>query len=171
MHVKYSLKGFHGAKCTSRQGCLIFWFYSRFQLLGLLVTGSPGLWVHGPLKPAQRALKREGLRGEVKRQSPGAPAPIPLPFPLPAVHASWPLPRWQGSRGLKGRFPFNPKFRKFRLVYKMEQTISGLVRPEYSGPALKVVHFDRCGRTEMSLSIWQNCCPQYRPFVSCLLEQ
>ena len=23
------------------------------------------------------------------------------------------------------------------------------------------------GRTEMSLSIWQNCCPQYRTFVSC----
>ena len=27
------------------------------------------------------------------------------------------------------------------------------------------------GRTEMSLSIWQNCCPQYRSFVSCLQEQ
>ena len=37
---------------VGRQGCLIFWFYSRFQLLGLLVTGSPGLRVHGPLKPA-----------------------------------------------------------------------------------------------------------------------
>ena len=36
----------------------------------------------------------------------------------------------------------------------------GLVRPKYSGPALKVMHFDRSGhfgrlvpRTEMSLSI------------------
>ena len=37
---------------VGRQGCLIFWFYSRFQFLGLLVTGSPGLRVHGPLKPA-----------------------------------------------------------------------------------------------------------------------
>ena len=27
------------------------------------------------------------------------------------------------------------------------------------------------GRTEMSLSICQNCCPQYRTFVSCLQEQ
>ena len=26
-------------------------------------------------------------------------------------------------------------------------------------------------RTEMSLSIWQNCCPQYRSLVSCLQEQ
>ena len=27
------------------------------------------------------------------------------------------------------------------------------------------------GRTEMSLSVWQNCCPKYRSFVSCLQEQ
>ena len=45
----------------------------------------------------------------------------------------------------------------------------GLVRPEYSGPALKVVHSDQT--TEMCLSICQNCCPQYRSFVSCLQEQ
>ena len=48
--LKYSFKGFDGAKCTSDVPCLIFWFYSKFQLLGLLVTGSPGLRVHGPLK-------------------------------------------------------------------------------------------------------------------------
>ena len=41
----------------------------------------------------------------------------------------------------KGSFPFNLKCRKFRLVHQMERTIS-VCRPEYSGPALKVVHFD-----------------------------
>ena len=55
--LKYSLRALTvpNAPVTSlvgRQGCLIFWFYSRFQLLGLLVTGSPGPQVHGPLKPA-----------------------------------------------------------------------------------------------------------------------
>ena len=44
----------------------------------------------------------------------------------------------------KGSFPFNLKCRKFRLVHQMERTIS-VCRPEYSGPALKVVHFDRSG--------------------------
>ena len=36
---------------VGRKGCFIFLFYSRFQLLGLLVTGSPALRVHGPLNP------------------------------------------------------------------------------------------------------------------------
>ena len=49
-----------------------------------------------------------------------------------------------------------------------------LVRPEYSGPALKVSTLTRpvisVGRTEMSLSIWQNCCSQYLFFVSFLQE-
>ena len=44
----------------------------------------------------------------------------------------------------KGSFTFNLKCRKFRLVHQMERTIS-VYRPEYSGPALKVVHFDRSG--------------------------
>lgn len=40
----------------------------------------------------------------------------------------------------------------------------GLVWPEYSGTALKVVHFDLSGQfsdggTEMSLFIWQSWCP------------
>ena len=47
--------------------------------------------------------------------------------------------------------PFNTKLQKFRLVYQMEQIIS-VVLPEYSWPALKVVHFDR---TKISLSVWQ----------------
>ena len=44
----------------------------------------------------------------------------------------------------KGSFPFDLKCRTFRLVHQMERTIS-VCRPEYSGPALKVVHFDRSG--------------------------
>ena len=46
----------------------------------------------------------------------------------------------------------------------------GLVRLEYywstlTSPVISV------GRTEMSLSIWQNFCPQYCSFVSCPQEQ
>ena len=44
--------------------------------------------------------------------------------------------------GRRGSFPFNPKFQKFRLVGTDH---FGLVLPEYWGPALKVVHFHRCG--------------------------
>ena len=43
-------------------------------------------------------------------------------------------------------FPFNPKVRKFRLVHSKGTDHFGFVRPEYSGPALKVVHCDRSGR-------------------------
>ena len=45
--------------------------------------------------------------------------------------------------GHSGRFPFNPKFRKFLFA-------QGLVRPEYSGSAQKVVHFDRSGHFDLS---------------------
>ena len=55
----------------------------------------------------------------------------------------------------QGRFPFNPKFRKFRLVHRLRiQNLVptsngtdhfGLVQPEYSGQALKDVQFDRSG--------------------------
>ena len=49
----------------------------------------------------------------------------------------------------------------------------GLIRPEYSGPALKVFHglVISVGRPEITRSICQNCCPQYRSFVSCVQEQ
>ena len=51
----------------------------------------------------------------------------------------------------------------------------GLVRPKYSGPALKVVHFDRSGylgRSDRNVPFHlKNCCPQYRSFVSSLQEQ
>ena len=43
--------------------------------------------------------------------------------------------------GIGGRFPF----RKFRLVKSNETDHFGLVRPVYSGPALKLVHSDRSG--------------------------
>ena len=44
-----------------------------------------------------------------------------------------------------GRFPFSPKFRKFWLEIKWNAGYFGSVRPEYLGPPLKVVHFDRSG--------------------------
>ena len=60
-----------------------------------------------------------------------------------------------GIHGLKsriqGRFPFNPKFRKFRLVHQMERTNSVWSdRNVNSGPALKVVHFDRSSHFDLS---------------------
>ena len=68
------------------------------------------------------------------------------------------------------RFPFNQKFRKFWLIHKMVRNISVLpdrnIRDQLwrwsslTGLVISV------GRTEISLSIWQNCCPQYRSFVS-----
>ena len=53
----------------------------------------------------------------------------------------------------------------------------GLVPGKYWGAALKATLTGpvmSVGRSEMSLSICQNCCPQYRSFVSfvsCLQEQ
>ena len=48
----------------------------------------------------------------------------------------------------------------------------GLVRPEYSGPVLRLVLFDRSGSLSVSVGPKcpspKNCCPQYRCFVSCL---
>ena len=74
-----------------------------------------------------------------------------------------------------GRFLFNLKFRKFRLVHQMERTISVWsdrnIRDQlwrWSSVTGLVISV---GRTEMCLSICQNCCPQYRSFVSCLQEQ
>ena len=63
----------------------------------------------------------------------------------------------------QGLFPFNTKFRKFRMLHQMERTNFGLVRPEYS------VISD--SQTEMSLSIWRNSCPQYRSFISLFQER
>ena len=48
------------------------------------------------------------------------------------------------SYALQGHLPFNPKFQKFHLVHQNNGTAHfSLVLPEYSGPALMVVHFDR----------------------------
>ena len=49
--------------------------------------------------------------------------------------------------GHRGSFPFNPKFKKFQLVGTDH---FGLVLPEYWGPALKGVHFDRSGHLVQS---------------------
>ena len=47
-----------------------------------------------------------------------------------------------------------------------------LVRPEYSGPALKVVHFDHSGHFSWLDHLTKYyCCPQYSSLVSCLQEQ
>ena len=82
------------------------------------VSGFMGLW-----SLLSGRYKGKDWEGKRNANPPGGGA-IPLPFPLPALHSSRPLSRWLGSRGLKGRFPFNPKFRKFRLAHQMERTIS-----------------------------------------------
>ena len=74
-----------------------------------------------------------------------------------------------------GHFPFNPKVRKIWLVHQMGRTISvwsdwniwdQLWRwSTVTGLVISV------GRTEMSLSICQNCCSQFRSFLSCLQDQ
>ena len=61
------------------------------------------------------------------------------------------------------------------MLHQMERTNFGLVRPEYSGPALMVVSaltglVISDSQTEMSLSIWRNSCPQYRSFISLFQE-
>ena len=73
-------------------------------------------------------------------------------------------------------FSFSSKFRNFRLEIKWNgpfqfgpteifgNTVEG-------GPLWLVWSFLSVGRTEMSLSIWQNCFPQCRSFESCLQEQ
>ena len=76
----------------------------------------------------------------------------------------------------KERFSFSPKFLKFRLEIKWNEFDS--VRPEYLGPPLLLYRWFTLtarlilvGQTEMSLSIWQNCCPQYRSSSSRLQGQ
>ena len=74
-----------------------------------------------------------------------------------------------------GRFPFTPKFWKFWLVHQRDRTISVWSDRDtrdqlwrwstLTGLVISV------GRTRMSLSICQNCCPQYCTFVSCLHQQ
>ena len=71
-----------------------------------------------------------------------------------------------------GRFPFNPKV---RLVHQMERTISVWsdrnIRDQLWRWSTVTGLVISVGRTEMSLSICQNCCPQYRSFLSCLQDQ
>ena len=83
--------------------------------------------------------------------------------------------------------PLFPIFRKFWLNGKRPESAFhsaqnswnfGSVRPEYLGPPLLLYRWFTLtgrlilvGRTEMSLSIWQNCCPQYRSSSSRLQGQ
>ena len=68
-----------------------------------------------------------------------------------------------------------PKIPEISVRNQMEQTIS--IRSDrkiWDHPSrwsTLTGQVTSVGRTEMSLSIWQNCCPQYRSFVSCLQEQ
>ena len=52
---------------------------------------------------------------------------------------------------IQGRFPFNPKFREISGGTSNGTNRFGLVRPGYSGPALKLVHFDRSGRSDRNV--------------------
>ena len=70
--------------------------------------------------------------------------------------------------GNSGHFPFNPKVRNFRLVRQMERSISvwsdqNIQDQLRKWSTLTGLVFS-VGRTEMSLSIWQNCFPQCRSF-------
>ena len=60
------------------------------------------------------------------------------------------------------------------LVYQMERTISVWSNQNIPDQLWRLSTLTgqviSAGRTEMSLSIWQNCCPQYCSFVSCLQE-
>ena len=74
-----------------------------------------------------------------------------------------------------GRFPFKSKFRTFRLVHQMERTISVWSDRNFrdqlwrwstlTGLVISV------GQTEMSLSVWQNFCPQAVPLFCILLSR
>ena len=72
-------------------------------------------------------------------------------------------------RGKMLRFPFSPKFRKFRLEIKWNGPFrlvpTRMFGITFEGSLISV------SRTEMSLSIWRNWCVQYRSFASCLQEQ
>ena len=70
----------------------------------------------------------------------------------------------------RGRFPFNPKVLKFRLVHQKERTISVWsarnIRDQLWRWSTVTGLVISVGRTAVSL-----CCPQYRSFLSCLQEQ
>ena len=77
---------------------------------------------------------------------------------------------------ITGCFSFSSKFRNFRLEIKWNGPFqfgpTGIFGNTFEGGPLWLVwSLLSVGRTEMSLSIWQNCCPQCRSFESCLQEQ
>ena len=76
---------------------------------------------------------------------------------------------------LVGWFSFNPKSRRIRLIHQMERSISVWSDPNTRDQLWRLSALTglviSVGRTEMSLSIWQNCCPQYPSFVDILLTR
>ena len=54
-----------------------------------------------------------------------------------------PLPYNTQWCGFNGRFPFNSKFRKFRMVHQMERTISGIFGTSFEGGPLWPVQLSR----------------------------
>ena len=77
------------------------------------------------------------------------PPPLPIPLVLGALRA----------------LSIQPQLPEISVGTSNGTDHFGLVRSEYSGQALKGVHSDRSGH------FGQNCCPQYRSFLSCLREQ
>ena len=75
-----------------------------------------------------------------------------------------------------GAFYSAPKIPEILVRNQMERTDFCSVQPEYLGPPLKMVHFDRSAhfsQTEMSLSIIlsKQYSSQYGSSASCLQEQ
>ena len=99
-------------------------------------------------------------------------------FELPAATLQTAFPRTQNLIIFLGKLCMplypqgaQPKIPKISVWNQMEQTIS--IRSDrniWDHPSrwsTLTGQVTSVGRTETSLSIWQNCCPQYRSFVSC----
>ena len=99
-------------------------------------------------------------------------------FELPAATLQTAFPRTQNLIIFLGKLcmPLDPqgaqpKIPEISVWNQMEKTIS--IRSDrniWDHPSrwsTLTGQVTSVGRTETSLSIWQNCCPQYRSFVSC----
>ena len=176
MLVKYSFKGFGGSKWTSdesRRWTGLFDLLVLFQIstsgsLGHRIPRSPGSWASkaclaGAKKGRTKRGRETPIPGGPRRQSPFL-CPFPLYTPLDSYRAD------QGLAVTRGSFHLTQNSGNAGWYIKWDEPfrfgLTGIF-----GTSFKVVHFDRSGGTEMSLSMRQNCCPQYRHFVSCLQEQ
>ena len=145
-------------------------------------------------KQVNKTSKGYSLRSQIKtsKYSGKSPFAFAMLFYAEGEGNAWVFQEFLARivRGVKGhleRFPFNPKFWKLRLVH----TSGHFGRQDRNGPTLGTRGFfsgatfvswvvsetgNRAWKAsgtqvKMDLSIWQNCCPQYRSFVSCLQEQ